>query len=307
MSFEERHCFTNFYHVDDRRKNWLLQEQANMNQFRKGFLRDNFVVIENAFCRKLAAEWVANFNQINGIEIDNPSTWPEGGAKMYPSNQQMHMSDFSPLAYQVICDFLGGENQIETRSMKVSDGFNINFNVGADQDWQPPGPESTGYHKDGWFFKHFLDSPEQALLVLLIWSDTEPRSGGTFFVPDSVDFIIKFLHEHPEGINHTYNWNRFSEHCKDFRELTASAGDIVILHPFMLHARSNNPSGRIRYMNNKCISLWEPFNFSRPDNNYNIIEEKIRCVVGDKIENFQITSPRVCTPDKSRLEITEKE
>ena len=117
MSFEERHCFTNFYHVDDRRKNWLLQEQANMNQFRKGFLRDNFVVIENAFCRKLAAEWVANFNQINGIEIDNPSTWPEGGAKMYPSNQQMHMSDFSPLAYQVICDFLGGENQIETRPM----------------------------------------------------------------------------------------------------------------------------------------------------------------------------------------------
>ena len=28
-----------------------------MNQFRKDFLRDNFVVIENAFCRKLAVEW----------------------------------------------------------------------------------------------------------------------------------------------------------------------------------------------------------------------------------------------------------
>ena len=73
----------------------------------------------------------------------------------------------------------------------------------------------------------------------------------------------------------------------------------------MLHARSNNPSGRIRYMNNKCVSLWEPFNFNRLDSNYNVIEEKCRSVIGDKIENFKITSPRVCTPDKSRLEITD--
>ena len=276
-----------------------------MNQYRTDFLRDNFVVIEDAFCRKLATEWVTNFNRVNGIELDIPSTWPENGAKMYPSNQQMHISEFSPLAYEVVCEFLGGEDQIETRSLNVGDGFNINFSVGADQEWQPPGSESTGYHKDGWFFKHFLDSPEQALLVLVIWSDIKPKSGGTFFIPDSVDHIIKFLYQHPEGVNHNYGWNCFAKDCSDFRELTASAGDIVILHPFMLHARSNNPSGRIRYMNNKCVSLWEPFNFNRLDSNYNVIEEKCRSVIGDKIENFKITSPRVCTPDKSRLEITD--
>ena len=277
-----------------------------MNQYRTDFLRDNFVVIEDAFCRKLATEWVTNFNRINGIELDRPSTWPENGAKMYPSNQQMHISDFSPLAYEVVCEFLGGEDQIETRSLNVGDGFNINFSVGADQEWQPPGPESTGYHKDGWFFKHFLDSPEQALLVLVIWSDIKPQSGGTFFIPDSVDHIIKFLYQHPAGVNHNYGWNRFAKDCSDFRELTASAGDIVILHPFMLHARSNNPSGRIRYMNNKCVSLWQPFNFNRADSNYNVIEEKCRSVIGNKIENFKITSPRVCTPDKSRLELTDE-
>ena len=216
------------------------------------------------------------------------------------------MSEFAPLAYKVICQFLGGEEQIETRSLKVGDGFNINFSVGADQDWQPPGPESTGYHKDGWFFKHFLDSPEQALLVLVIWSDIKPQSGGTFFIPDSVDHIIKFLYQHPAGVNHNYGCNRFAKDCSDFRELTASAGDIVILHPFMLHARSNNPSGRIRYMNNKCVSLWQPFNFNRADSNYNVIEEKCRSVIGNKIENFKITSPRVCTPDKSRLELTDE-
>ena len=120
----------------------------------KRFLRDNFVVIENAFCRKLAVEWSLILIKSMASKLIIPRHGLRVG-QMYPSNQQMHMSDFSPLAYQVICDFFGGENQIETRSMKVSDGFNINFNVGADQDWQPPGPESTGYHKDGWFFKHF--------------------------------------------------------------------------------------------------------------------------------------------------------
>ena len=126
-----------------------------MNQYKTDFLRDNFVFIEDAFCRKLAAEWIANFNRINGIELDRLSTWPADGAKMYPSNQQVRMSEFSPLAYEVVCDFLGGEEQIETRSLKVGDGFNINFSVGADQEWQPPGSESTGYHKDGWFLNTF--------------------------------------------------------------------------------------------------------------------------------------------------------
>ena len=29
-------------------------------------------------------------------------------------------------------------------------------------------------------FRHFLDSAEQGLLVLLIYSDIEPQSGGTY-------------------------------------------------------------------------------------------------------------------------------
>jgi hypothetical protein len=32
---------------------------------------------------------------------------------------------------------------------------------------------------DGTFFRHFLDSPEQGLLVVPIFSDVEHRGGGT--------------------------------------------------------------------------------------------------------------------------------
>jgi hypothetical protein len=47
-------------------------------------------------------------------------------------------------------------------------------------------PSSPDWHKDGDFFRHFLDSPEQGLLTIVLWSDIEERGGGTFIAPDSV-------------------------------------------------------------------------------------------------------------------------
>ena len=37
--------------------------------------------------------------------------------------------------------------------------------------------------QDGWMFRHYLDSPEQGLLMLTYWGDVGPRSGGTFIAP----------------------------------------------------------------------------------------------------------------------------
>ena len=39
------------------------------------------------------------------------------------------------------------------------DGFIINFALGAAEAWQPPKARRIGWHKDGDFFRHFLDSP----------------------------------------------------------------------------------------------------------------------------------------------------
>jgi hypothetical protein len=39
------------------------------------------------------------------------------------------------------------------------------------------------------FFRHFLDSPEQALLTLVLWTDMLPKGGGTFVAADSVPVV----------------------------------------------------------------------------------------------------------------------
>jgi hypothetical protein len=49
------------------------------------------------------------------------------------------------------------------------------------------------WHNDGDFFVHFLDSPEQALLVIPLWSDIEPKGGGTAVCVDGIKYIAKHL------------------------------------------------------------------------------------------------------------------
>lgn len=59
--------------------------------------------------------------------------------------------------------------------------------------------EPDGWHVDGDFFAHFLDSPEQALLVLPLFTDVRPGGGATALCPAALTEIARYLYEHPEG------------------------------------------------------------------------------------------------------------
>lgn len=50
-----------------------------------------------------------------------------------------------------------------------------------------------GWHNDGDFFVHFLDSPEQGLLVIPLWSDIQPLGGGTVICPDGIAHVAKHM------------------------------------------------------------------------------------------------------------------
>ena len=68
-------------------------------------------------------------------------------------------------------------------------------------DGGPLGATSPGWHKDGWHYRHFLDSPEQGLLLMYIYDDILPNSGGTQVALDSVAMVAKFFAQHPEGVH----------------------------------------------------------------------------------------------------------
>ncbi len=269
---------------------------------REEFLSNYVVHLPEALPRQLCEDWVAEYFQRTGIDESDPKSFPDNANTFSDRTRTIPIRDVAPAAWQVICELLGGEENIDDRTRDFANNFNININRGADQPWKGPAPDSPGWHKDGWFFRHFLDSPEQALLCLVIWRDIQPQSGGTFYAPDSVPLICRELLAHPEGLPHTHNWAQWIHDCKDFREITAGTGDILLLHPFMLHAASQNPSGRIRFMNNKVVSLREPMQFNRPEAESTALEASILQALDVQSLDFEITGARKRSEDFSRLE-----
>lgn len=105
--------------------------------------------------------------------------------------------------------------------------------------------------KDDLLQIHFLDSPEQALLVIPVFKPIQPRGGGTYIAPDGIPMIAKYLADHPEGVRPTglsftpstsaYENNKddpayFSNlkeinNCNKFVEVIGDTGDVVLLHP----------------------------------------------------------------------------
>lgn len=258
------------------------------------FLQRGHLVIHDCFSREFAESWTANAFRRLEYSPDDPSTWMREIVHM-PASHRIPMSEIAPKAYQAACELLGGEERLAPCTW--GDGMIVNFRKGADQPWQPPSSQVGGWHKDGDFFRHFLDSPEQGLLTIVIWSDIAPQGGGTFAACDSVAPVARLLAAHPEGVlpggAPEASFGSLIHQCREFIELTGRIGDVVLIHPFILHASSQNHSGKPRFITNPPISLKEPMQFNRRNPaDYSPVERAIlRGLEVDHLD-FQPTAPR---------------
>jgi hypothetical protein len=123
--------------------------------------------------------------------------------------------------------------------------------------WRLP---DSGWHIDGTNFRHHVDSSNQGLLSLFIFSEIQPGDGGTAYVPGSHAATARILLEsEPLGLEHEELTRRVTCQVDKSRgiEATGMPGDVFLLHPFMLHARSPNTGSRVRFICNPCMSLRE--------------------------------------------------
>lgn len=165
-----------------------------------------------------------------------------------------------------------------------------------------------GWHIDGDFFVHFLDSPEQALLVVPLWTDIPPSCGGTFICPDAIPLIALHMYDHPEGVNPDLIpkgdqsgafedfYDQIAKLVPDdrFFEITGEVGDVYFLHPLMLHSVSNNKLRKLRIITNPNVQLREPFNFARADpSEYSLVELCTKqALIGENLKSWRITGAR---------------
>lgn len=256
------------------------------------FLERGFVTVRGAFDAVGAKRWLDDAWIRFGYDRHDPRSWAEKRIHL-SARSHVDARTFAPAAWRAAMELAGGEDRV-VLPWQWGDGFIANLGVGDDRPWRPPSAAAGGWHKDGDFFRHFLNSPEQALLSLVLWTDMLPKGGGTFVAADSVPVVARFLAGHPEGVlPGDFDYAGLIRQCRDFVEMTGQAGDVVLLHPYTLHATSQNVLGISRIITNPPLALREPMSFNRPDaDDFSLVEQAVLRGLGVDRLDFAPAAPR---------------
>jgi len=288
------------------------------------FLANGYIRLSDCFSRAKADHWTRNLWTRLGMSPNDKTTWTRERINM-PFHTAEDVRTFAPKAWSAICQLLGGEERIASSGndhpvarengkpndrQLWTDGLIVNLGTPEGEGKTVDAKDLRGWHVDGDFFVHYLDSPEQGLLVIPLFSDIQPNGGGTMICPDGIGKIAKHLYDHPEGVSPRYTpraenptfeqrdgltfFTDTVQTCSQFVEASGSVGDVYLLHPLMLHSASNNSLRIPRVITNPPVSLKEPFNFDRDDpNEFSLVEQKTLKDLGrERLSGWKITGGR---------------
>jgi len=227
------------------------------------FVRDGVVVVEDAldpaWCDDVVERRLASI----GVDPVDRATWRTGWHNLPPSTVY-RLEEVAPRATDVLHALVGGADAIEFGGLP--DNLIVNFpDPGAT--WWPPDrwdAPGAGWHKDGDWFRHFLDSPEQGILGIAFWGDVTEQQGPTYVVADSIAPVARLLAGHPEGIDPPVPIDDVVAAGRDFRAVTGRKGTIVWAHPYLVHSASVNGTDDLRIISNSTVVLRAPLRFSGP-------------------------------------------
>jgi hypothetical protein len=285
------------------------------------FKEFGWVKVEEAYPRQTAldAQQIVWDNvEKRGILKNDKSTWTEEMVKLNEVyfEKEFQLCNTSHMADAI--EDLVGEGRLANRivygesSPENQSGYGwwpVNFYMGKDKPWDVP---TEGWHWDGIQFKHYIDSPDQGLLCLCLFSEINIQGGGTLIAEGSHKLVAKFLAEQTEGIelkdalplmkqSHPWlseltgsdnvsdgnridkfmNWHTDADGVRlKVTETTGSPGDIFLCHPFLFHAASQNHLGVPRFMCNRTTPLKDRLQLKREDGSpYSPLETSIRNVL----------------------------
>ncbi|KAJ7749190.1 hypothetical protein B0H16DRAFT_892215 [Mycena metata] len=256
------------------------------------FLTHGFIHLHQCFSRESSEAFTAHLWTRLGMSPTDKSTWHTERINM-PSHTSVLVSEFAPKAWSAICELVGGADRISDATKVWKDSFIVN--LGKEAQDAVPFRDLDGWHVDGDFFHHFLDSPEQALLVIPIFSDIRPGGGGTAICTDGIGVVARHLYANPKGVTpwmyvrgtpestgpdrlsfySSIVQNRELSSDASFHEMTGEVGDVYLLHPLMVHSATKNATRVPRVITNPPVALKEPFIFDRErKGEFSLVEQK---------------------------------
>ena len=236
------------------------------------FLRDGFTVVRDAFSRDVAAQGREFIWKRLGLSPDRPEAWIEPFIHIRENySAEPFCRVMNPRLRAAFDQLMGPERWIE------HDRFGwwpILFPGFA----TPPKPDKFGWHVDGSNFHHRLTSKAQGLVTLFLFSDIGPGGGGTAMLLGSHRDVARILADaEPEGLAYETLLERLPHpDLSKLVEATGAAGDVVLMHPFTIHAVNANSGNQVRIACNPQFQLREPMQLLRPDGAYSAVERATR-------------------------------
>lgn len=169
------------------RKYQHLTDEQTAHFMKYGYLR-----LTNCFTPSQAAQWTSAVWTRLGFSPTDKSTWTRERTNM-PAHNTVAVSSFAPKAWAAICELCGGEDRIHPASRTWNDALIVNLGSPENEGKELDPKKLSGWHVDGDFFVHFLDSPEQGLLVIPVFTEIVPNGGGTVVAPEGVGRIARHL------------------------------------------------------------------------------------------------------------------
>jgi hypothetical protein len=239
------------------------------------FIDDGFCRLSGAFTAAQAAAvrqrlW-RRMEKKARIRENDPSTWPPNYDIEEHLNHPEVSACFTDRLAGAIEQLVGADRWRGIRSWGL---WPVNFSYGADRTDDYP---SRGWHIDGNWFRHTIDSPYQGLLVIGLFTDIEPGWGGTILALGSHKRTARVLARQRGGIQHRDLFRAvLSEPLGNFHEITGRAGDVVLAHPFLFHTRGFKRAGPPRIISNTEAGLTRPLRFNRRNlQEYSVLETSI--------------------------------
>jgi hypothetical protein len=244
------------------------------------FRRDGYVYVRGAFSAADAAamrDVVWAELESRGMRRDDPATWREEFTShlQHLKRNPVFAAVGSPATIAAIDELLG---EGAWRRPRDWGAFFLLFPTG--REWNVPA--------DGWHVDHDWYAPAEPLRELKVqamFGDIEPRAGGMTIVAGSHRVVEQLVVaaglgpgvkaekiRHAVMAGHPYlealsgggapadRITRFVDCEEDVLgapcrvvELTATAGDVVLIHPLVLHTRPTNAGSAPRFMLNKDL------------------------------------------------------
>jgi hypothetical protein len=235
----------------------------------RGYNPEGLAVDEFGKARTVKGE--AAKPDLSDFDEHDPSTWRRSRID-YCGEANTSYVDFSVRLWGAVNQLIGVD-RLETQD--IGEYLILNLNSMADIPVESVSVW-TNWHLDAPRSDLRIANAEAGLLIVLLFSDIGPRMGATIIAPDSVEIVSQAIASTESGVDFVARdaTDRVMQASSTRKFLEGKTGDAYLLHPFMMHSASPNPSGIIRWMSNPILFLDAELRTSGPD--LSPVEESIR-------------------------------